>query len=293
VSGTLWRAFCTVPDADAAEAASRAFDGAFDSISLFEAAPGGPFLVEGVSARQPDAAALEIRLALVSAGSAPPALAIERLAARDWLAENRESFPPFSVARYFIHHSGRRVAVPAGHIPLVIDAATAFGTGEHASTRGCLLALDALARRRRFRRVLDMGSGTGILAFAAARTWRRPVAAFDIDAEAVRVARRNAVVNGVASLVRPERAASFAERALRHGRPYDLVFANILARPLIAMAHGLGAALAPDGVAVLAGLLPWQEASVLAAYRRARLPLAARIPVDGWSTLVLSRSRIP
>ena len=292
----LWRVFCTVPDAVAAEAAARALDDAVASVSAFEAAPGGPWLVEGVSPAKPEAAALETRLALAWLGRAEtaPALIVERLPARDWLAENQQSFPPIAVGRFFIHGSAARVRVPGGCVALTIDAATAFGTGEHASTRGCLLALDALARRRRARAVLDMGTGTGILAIAAAKIWRAKVAAFDIDEEAARVARRNAAVNGVASFVTARRGRSHAGRALRRRAPYDLVFANILARPIIAMARGLARALAPGGVAVLSGLLPWQEAAVLAAHRRVRLTLAARIVVDGWSTLVLrSGSNFP
>lgn len=285
----LWRVFCTVPDAMAAEAAARALVDAVASVSAFEAAPGGPWLVEGVSPARPDSAALETRLALawLGRGETAPALAIERLPTRDWLAENQQSFPPIAVGRFFIHGTAARVRIPAGRIALTIDAATAFGTGEHASTRGCLLALDALARRRRPRAVLDMGTGTGILAIAAAKVWRVQVAAFDIDAEAARVARHNAAVNGVASLVAARRGRSYAERTLRRRAPYDLIFANILARPIIAMARGLARALAPDGVAVLSGLLPWQEAAVLAAHRRVRLTLVRRIAVDGWSTLVL------
>jgi ribosomal protein L11 methyltransferase len=293
---TLWRVFCTVPDAAAAEAAVQAFDGVVTSLSAFEAAPDGAWLVEGVCVKQPAAAALEARLALawLGRGDRAPELTVERLPARDWLAENQAGFPPLAVGRYFIHGTAARDKRPAGRIGLAIDAATAFGTGEHASTRGCLLALDALARRGRRRRVLDMGTGTGILAMAAAKTWRiKKIAAFDIDAEAVRVARRNVFVNGVAANIRPRLGHTFAARSLQRGAPYDLVFANILARPIVAMSRGMARALAPGGVAVLAGLLPWQESGVLAAYRRVHLPLARRILVDGWSTLVLSRKAKP
>jgi len=288
----LWRVFCTVPDAAAIEAAARALDDAVASLSVFEAAPDGPWLVEGVCPQKPATATLEARLALAWIGraDAPPALIVERLPARDWLAENQASFVPITVGRYFIHASAAGGKKPAGRIALAIDAATAFGTGEHASTRGCLVALDRLARRGRRARILDMGTGTGILAMAAAKTWRsRNIAAFDIDAEAVRVARRNVFVNGVAAHITPRPGHSFGARALRRGAPYEIIFANILARPIIAMSRGLAGALAPGGVAILSGLLPWQESAVLAAYRRQRLPLARRILVDGWSTLILSR----
>lgn len=287
----LWRVLVTVPDETAAEAAARALDLAAASLSVFEAEPGGAWLVECVCPKPPEAASLEARLALAWLGraDAPPALAIERLPARDWLAENQASFVPIAAGRYFIHGSAFRGRKPAGKIALAIDAATAFGTGEHASTRGCLLALDRLAKRGRRARVLDMGAGTGILAIAAAKTWRAKISAFDIDPEAARVAGRNAAVNGVAKFVTSRRGHSFALRAVRRRAPYELIFANILARPIVAMSPGIARTLAPQGAAILSGLLPWQESAVLAAYRRQRLPLARRVIVDGWSTLILSR----
>ncbi|MBV9017362.1 MAG: 50S ribosomal protein L11 methyltransferase [Alphaproteobacteria bacterium] len=231
---------------------------------------------------------IEIRLALAAAGAGGRLLHIaeERLPERDWLAENRRDFPPQSIGRFFIHGSHWRGPVPPAAIAIEIDAATAFGTGEHPSTRGCLLALDHLTRRRRFRRALDIGTGSGILSLAAAKRSHQAVTATDIDAEAVRVARHHARRNGLAGRVTFTRAAGYRSRALR-GRRYDLIFANILARPLALMARDLKRALAPDGVAVLAGLLRRQEPLVLAAHRPQGLALARRFVIDGWSTLVL------
>ena len=167
-----------------------------------------------------------------------------------------------------------------------IDAATAFGTGEHPSTRGCLLALDGLACRRRFRRPLDIGTGSGVLAIAAAKRLHRPVLASDIDCEAARVARHHVARNGVAGRVRVICAPGFRSRRLRHGK-YDLILANILARPLAAMARDLKRALAPGGVAVLAGLLRRQEPLVLSAQRAQGVALQRRVVIEGWSTLIL------
>jgi len=288
----VWRVSLAVPDLSAAEATMAALDGILDSVSVFTRDGGGGWQIEGLSARRPGRAALEARLALAAAaqhGSAPP-LVIERLPARDWLAENQASFPPIAVGRYFIRGRRCRSPLPAGRIGLLIDAATAFGTGEHATTRGCLLALDRLARRGRRRRILDMGTGTGILAIAAAKMWRRPVEARDIDAEAVRVARCNAWRNGVAGFVKARRSVGYRDRAL-HRAPFDLIVANILARPLMVMARDLRSALGEGGIAVLSGLLARQERAVLAAHRNARLYLLRRIIVDGWSTLVLARGR--
>jgi ribosomal protein L11 methyltransferase len=285
----VWRIAATVADAETAALASAAFESLFTAVSAFEAAPGDAWQVEGFAAAPPERGLVEANLALLWTGraDAPPALTVERLPDRDWLAENQASFPPLRAGRYFIHPSHYRGRVPAGTIALIIDAATAFGSGEHATTQGCLLALDALARRGRRRAVLDMGTGTGILAMAAAKTWRRRVVARDIDAEAVRVAARNAAANGVAALIDVGRSAGY--RGLRRGGGFDLVFANILARPLVLMAPDLARVLAPGGVAVLSGLLARQECAVLAAHRACGLRLVRRIRLQGWHTLVLAR----
>jgi ribosomal protein L11 methyltransferase len=284
----LWRVGLTVPDVDAAAAAMAALDGACDAVSTFEIEDDGAWRVEGLSAERPERARIEAALALVSPGE-PPVLDIDRLAPHDWLARNQASFPPIAVGRYFIHGSHHREAVPAGRIGLLIDAATAFGTGEHATTRGCLAALAALARRRPPRRILDMGTGTGVLALAAAKSWHCRIDARDIDGEAVRVARQNAWRNGIAPLLDARRSAGYRDRALWRRAPFDLVLANILARPLAMMARDLAHALAPGGVAVLSGLLARQEPYVLAAHRAQRLRLERRIAIDGWHTLVLTR----
>jgi ribosomal protein L11 methyltransferase len=182
--------------------------------------------------------------------------------------------------------------VPSGAIGIMLDAATAFGTGEHPSTRACLMALEGLAKRRRFRRPLDIGAGTGILAIAAAKLLQRPVLASDIDGGAVRVARHNIGRNGVPSMVRVRRAAGYRDRAIRKSR-YDLILSNILARPLALMARDLAGALAPGGRAVLSGLLRRQEPIVLAPHRGYGIVLERRLVIDGWSTLVLrARSRL-
>ncbi len=289
--GGVWRLRLTAPDAELAERAAAALEEICPGVSAFELAGGPAWLVEGFTETPPQSADLETLLLLAWAGRGePPALMVERLPPRDWVRENRESFPPRRIGRYFIHGTHHRGGRPAGTTGLLIDAATAFGTGEHATTSGCLLALDRLARRRRQRNVLDMGTGTGILAIAASKTWRltaSSVLAVDIDGGSVRVARENARRNGVASGVRVRWSAGYRSRTVRQRRPYDLVFANILARPLALMARDLAAALAPDGVAVLSGLLARQERFVLAAHRPHRLHLCHRIVIDGWHTLVL------
>ena len=287
----LWRVTLATADATAAAAATDAF-GDFEAVCAFEERDGGPWRVEGFARDKPDRGSLIARLALawLDIAGSPPEPRWDRLPRQDWVGINQASFQPLSVSRFFIHGSHFKNRVPAGRIALEIDAATAFGTGEHATTRGCLTVLAAMAPHGP-QRILDMGTGTGILAMAAAKRWRRRIVARDIDPEAVRVTVHNIRCNGVARLVAVGRSAGYRERGVTRRRPYDLVLANILARPLERMAADLRHALAPGGIAVLSGLLSYQEPGVLAAHRLAGLRLQQRIVIDGWSTLVLGRGR--
>src|SRR5271166_581482 len=255
VSAASFHIVARVRGVDAAEALLAALDEAAGTVAAFATAP-GEWRLEAYPQSRTLTPALSARLALavVAAGGELREIREERLPARDWLAENQLAFPPLRVGRFFVYGSHYRGGIPSGALGIMLDAATAFGTGEHPSTRGCLLALEALARHRPIRHPLDIGTGTGILAIAAAKLLRRRVLASDIDAGSVEIARHNAVRNGVAQLVRAERASGYRNRALRrHG--YDLILGNILARPLAAMAADLERHLAPSGRAVLSGLL--------------------------------------
>lgn len=207
--------------------------------------------------------------------------------AEGWLARTRAAFPEQSVGRRFLvrgsHLAGARVP---GRIVLTLDAGVAFGSGEHGSTRGCLRALERVATRRP-RRIADIGTGSGILAMAAAKLLHRPVLATDIEPWSVRVAARNAAENGVGGLVTSRLADGWRHPAVRAGAPYDLVFANILARPLCAMARHLAASLAPGGSVILAGLLNSQRNMVLSAHRRLGMRLDFTVREGNWTTLVL------
>lgn len=270
-----------------------ALEGLAVSASCFETGPDGPWRVAALFAEMPDHAALAaaVALAAAAAGVSEPDFVVRPLAARDWLAENRASFRPVRAGRFFVHPTFFEGRPPAGSVAIALDAATAFGSGAHGTTRGCLVALDGIARRRRPRRLLDMGCGSGILAIAMVKAWRRPGLAVDIDAEAVRVTRVNAWRNGVAALVRAGAGAGFAAPLLNRAGRFDLIAANILARPLVSMAPALARALTPGGEAVLSGLLTHQEAPVIAAYRAQGLRLTRRIRIDSWSTLILKRGR--
>lgn len=288
-----WKVEVVVPAA-AGEAITAVLEVHTSAVSLFPAPNGAAVRISGYATREPDAAALrlEIETAAREAGIDTPALDIVWLPATDWAAVNRESFAPLRVGGVWIRDSYHNEPAPAGSVPIVVDAATAFGTGRHATTQGCLMALDRFARRPRLLPagpVLDLGCGTAILAMAAAKRLRRPVLATDIDPAAVAMARFNIDHNGLRPLIRPIRSRGYADHKIRQAGPYALILANILSRPLIRMAPECARHLVPGGYAVLSGLLVDQERPVIAAHRQQGLIFNARYRLDGWSTLVVRR----
>lgn len=220
---------------------------------------------------------------------ADPCAIILPVPTADWVKQSLEGLPPVAAGRYFIHGSHDRAKRRSGGVSLEIDAGTAFGTGHHGTTEGCLMALDRLMKHRRPRRILDVGCGTGVLAIAAAKATGNRTLASDIDPEAERVTRANARRNGVAILVQPIAASGLHHRQIASRAPYDLIFANILARPLVALAQGIVTALAPGGHLVLSGLTRDQETWVAAAYRNRGLLRQRRIVRGHWVTLVFLR----
>ena len=211
----------------------------------------------------------------------------ERLADADWLAMALSGLPPVRAGRFFIYGVHDRGRAPVNAVNLRIEAGAAFGTGHHGTTVGCLIAYDALLKRRRFGKVLDVGAGTGVLAIAAARTGTRTAAGTDIDPVSVRIGGENAKVNAVDA--RFVHASGLKHRAVAAEAPYDLVFANILARPLISLAQDIKTALKPQGTAILSGLLRTQERAVRAAYLNRGFKIERRIHRDAWAALVLRR----
>lgn len=212
---------------------------------------------------------------------------VEPLADADWLAMALSGLPPVREGRFFVHGVHDKGQVPASAVALRIEAGAAFGTGHHGTTAGCLRAYHDLLKARRFDRVLDVGCGTGVLAIAAARTGSAKAVGTDIDAPSVRVANENARENR--STARFVHASGLNDRAVRRDAPYDLVFANILAPPLVALSQDIKQALRPGGVAILSGLLRTQERRVKAAYLSKGFRVVRRIHRDAWATLVLQR----
>ncbi|MEM8753753.1 MAG: 50S ribosomal protein L11 methyltransferase [Pseudomonadota bacterium] len=274
--------------ADALAEALEAADPAPFAAGVFEVEDGsGLFEVALHFMNRPD----ETALALAAAAFGAKSFAISEIKPRDWVADVRRELTPVAAGRFLVHGGHDRSAAAGRRHTLEIEAAMAFGTGHHGTTRGCLLALDRLAAAGlRPRRVADSGCGTGVLAMAAASLWRRRAAAFDIDPGAVDTARANARANRLGPWLRVGRAAGFAAPALRAARPFDLIFANILARPLKRLAPDMARFCAPGGVVVLSGVLNRQRAGVEAVYRGwgfGRLWIGR----DGeWSTLVLRRA---
>lgn len=212
-----------------------------------------------------------------------PSYQIRQMPAKNWLKESLISFPPVTIGKYYIYGSHIKDAPPKDKISLKIDAATAFGSGEHQTTQGCLTALEELTVEPV--KVLDVGCGSGILAMAYAKTFNKPVDAVDIDPESVLVTTNSARVNGVDHLLRVWESDGYKSVQER----YDLVFCNILANPLIAMAKDLKAHLNSAGIAILSGFIYDQEDDVLKAHTDIGLKFVKRYRINGWSTLVVKK----
>ena len=269
---------------EAAEAASTAFE-------TDDPWPGGgrAWLMEAYFGSEPDEAAIRALIALASDEPTARSATFGLTEQRDWVANSLAGLRPVRAGRFLVHGAHDRSRVRVNDVAIEIEAGLAFGTGHHGTTRGCLLHFDRLLKRRRPKRVLDVGCGAGVLAIAAAKVLRRKVWLGDIDPVAVAVANANARLNGVGASCRAIVSRGVENAALREGAPYDLVFANILARPLRLLAPSLAAVISADGEAIVSGLLLADVAGVLASWRAQGFDLIERIELEGWASLRLRR----
>ncbi|MEA2893537.1 MAG: ribosomal protein methyltransferase [Bradyrhizobium sp.] len=252
--------------------------------------PDGRWDVSMHFADPPDHAAIRDLVALAAGDAIAQAISFDTVEAKDWVAASLEDLVPVAAGRFIVHGRHDRARIAANKLGIEIEAALAFGTGHHGTTRGCLLLLGEVLRSRQPRRVLDLGTGTGVLAIAAAKAQRRRVLASDIDPVSVRVARDNARLNGAGNLVEAICAAGFSAPQFAARGPFDLVLANILANPLRQMATPMAAHLAPSALVILSGLLPHQAQGVIASYRARGLVLRRHLIIDGWSSLLMQRA---
>ena len=269
-----------------ADLLSESLDPAETACAAFEQ-PDGRWQVDAHFPRRPDEASLRAIVALAGGDKLASTLSVQRVTPRDWVKESLIGLRPVTAGRFIVHGAHDRDRVPSHCISIEIEAATAFGTGHHGTTRGCLLALDSLARRTRPRRILDLGTGSGILAIAAAKLFRVPVLATDIDPRSAQTARDNARLNGVGSLVTAIHAGDLCAPEIARRAPFDLVMSNILLRPLQRLAAPVARQLEPNAHVVLSGILKSQANAALAAYRSQGLMLVRSFPLDGWFTPVM------
>ncbi len=258
------------------------------AITAFEAS-NGRWDVTMHFAEPPDEQAVRAMVALSAGEDAAGTIIFNIVAAQDWVKASLDALAPVTAGRYIVHGSHDRERIPPNKVSIEIEAALAFGTGHHGTTRGCLILLDQVLNQRIPQHVLDLGTGTGVLAIAAAKAIRRPVLASDIDPRAMLVARENAKLNGVGNFIETICATGFAAPQFQARTPFGLILANILANPLRKLAPAMATHMAPSAFVILSGLLSHQAGSVVAAYRNNNLKLIRRIEIDGWSSLLMQR----
>ena len=291
----LWQISFSVSSAESAAAEAVLEDQFGDAVratSCFEGDAPDYLQLQVILGLRPNVEALTSALSKVLGNG--PALRLEPVPETDWVTVSLDQQRPVLAGRYFVYGGHVKGAPPPGSIALRVDAGTAFGAGSHETTRGCLLALDQIARGGSYRNALDIGCGTGVLAMAIARTFRAkafglPVLASDIDPVAVAVARDNVRINGLTRHVDVVCADGVRHRRLDARAPFDLVTANILAGPLVRLAPTLRTRVVSGGLVILSGLLGHQEAMVLSTYRGQGFKLSRRLELNGWRTLVLAR----
>jgi ribosomal protein L11 methyltransferase len=289
-----YSALTTLDAREPAEALAEAMENFLPvptAIGVFEIEDGsGQYEVGAYFEEEPDGTELALMAAIYGARG----FVVSEVPEKDWVAHVRRELKPVEAGRFFLYGSHDADKVPPGRIPILIEAAMAFGTGHHATTLGCLRAFDRmLTAGVPPGRVADIGCGTAALAMAAASVWSGTILASDIDPVAVEVAAANVAANGLAGRVTCVEAAGFGHRVISRGMPYDLVFANILKGPLVDLAPDMAQAIAPGGRAILSGILNTQADEVVAAYARDGFILENRDEIAEWTILVLRRGQSP
>jgi ribosomal protein L11 methyltransferase len=253
--------------------------------------PDGRWDVTVYFAEQPDQLLVRDLVASAAGNEVAQSVVFDTVEAKDWVKASLEDLVPVPAGRFIVHGAHDRSRVTSNKLGIEIEAALAFGTGHHGTTRGCLLLLDQVLKAYYPRRVLDLGTGTGVLAIAAAKALHHAVLVSDIDPASVRVARDNARLNETGHMVQAICATGFSAPQFAQRGPFDLVLANILANPLRRLATPMARHLAPSALVILSGLLTPQAAGVIAAYRARGLVPRRHIRIDGWSSLLLQNVR--
>ena len=282
---TLWQLRITAPR-DLADAIAACLERAEVpepvSVSAFENRNHTTWRIDALYTKQPRRRDI---LLLLSEFLADAKFQIGQVKPQDWVSRSQENLKPILAGRFFVSQNRYRAEAPADAVPLIIEAAQAFGTGHHGTTQGCLTAIHDLAITLRANSILDLGCGSGVLAIASAKVWRVPVVASDLDPLCCQAAASNARANDVRPQIKIIRANGFQHAALHHRR-FDLILANLLARPLRLLAPAVKKHLASGGVVVLSGLLAQQERRVRSAYHHQKMRLRTRYVFDDWVTLV-------
>ena len=258
------------------------------AIAAFEG-PTGRWDITMHFAQAPDENAIRELVATAAGEAVARSISFETVEARDWVKATLAELVPVHAGRFVVHGRHDRATVAPNKVAIEIEAALAFGTGHHGTTRGCLLLLDEVLKAYRPRRVLDLGTGTGVLAIAAAKALRARILASDIDKLSVRLAAENARLNSAGDLVETIGASGFCAPQFKRRAPFDLVLANILANPLRQMATPMSRHLASGALVILSGLLTPQASAVIASYRTRGLVLKRHIRIEGWSSLLLGK----
>jgi ribosomal protein L11 methyltransferase len=287
---TYWRIYLTCP-IEQADTLAGALEPYSLAVSSYETRDETIWTVEATATVQPSLPEVQASVSVIATlfGYDVPTVYVEPLPDTDWLEATWKNFPPREIGPFYVYGSHSKSPVPDSLIGLEVNAATAFGSGEHETTTGCLLMLAKLKESHHFNNPLDMGCGSGILAMGAAKLWNVPVTAADNDPESVRVSGENARMNGCEELITAIVSEGFASSDVTARGPFDLIVANILAKPLCLMAQDMVQNAAEGGYIILSGLLIRQQEDVTQAYVEAGVKLVDHIHINDWATLVFKK----